>query len=221
MPPRARLALREPPSDPSVLSSGPVHELDSLVRCCLRRYPRPWYFGNSGYNRYDLTADPDFGTCHTASDGIGALREVLGPDWGIGDVVPRTFLDERRLWDLRPDPSHDDDTTPTADLEDDHWDQFGLTSEIFTTDEYGLVQRWAAAFRTAGYHGLKVSLRLALGHARYGVALFGPRGAQTGDPRFSAETPRDMDDAFAADFIKATGIAVGDPPSAAAMGILA
>ena len=53
---------------------------------------------------------------------------------------------------------------------------FGVTAEIFSTADYPLTQRWAAALRAAGYEGVRYWARHDLEHARRCVALFGAGG---------------------------------------------
>lgn len=57
---------------------------------------------------------------------------------------------------------------------------FGITAEVHSTPNYEITQAWAAAFESAGFHGIHYFLRHDPGQRLTGVALFGPAGAGTG-----------------------------------------
>ncbi len=120
-----------------VMPAKPIYRLHRATR-------QPWYFSSSGAGRFDLP-EPD-GTCYAALDPAVAFIEVfygfkIVPVEELVDVVvsrmkvPRTM----RLADC---------TSPRAFAH-------GITSELNTTVDYALTQRWAAALRTAGFGGVR------------------------------------------------------------------
>ncbi len=135
-----------------------------------RRTRRPWYFSSSGAGRFDLL-EPD-GTCYAALDPAVAFIEVfygfrIVPIEELVDVVVSTMGAPRtmRLADC---------TSPRAVA-------YGVTSEVNTTVDYALTQRWAVALRAAGFDGLRYWPRHDPGR-RPAVALFGPAGQSEDHP---------------------------------------
>lgn len=129
-----------------------------------RRTRGPWYFSTSGAGRFDL-GGPE-GTCYAALDPEVAFIEVfhgfrIVPDDELVDMVVSTLTvpATMRLADC---------TSPKA---------VGhlVTGEIATTTDYALTQRWADAFRAAGFDGIRYWARHDTGRGR-AVALFGPSG---------------------------------------------
>ena len=214
---RERISLREPPTDPAVLRGGPeTVTYSKFARCARSMFSSPWFFSADGQGRFDLVDRPGKGTCYIASDEIGAMREVLGPDYVPGVPVSRALFDDRTVWAL--DPTGGDWSAPTANLRHDHWDANGLTQEVFSIPDYSIPQRWASALFDAGYAALTVALRHVLDPFRFGLALFGPEGAQTADERFPSVTPRPIDDSTLARFTAETNITIG--PSASPVAAL-
>jgi hypothetical protein len=129
-----------------------------------RRTRRPWYFSTSGAGRFDLRG-PE-GTCYGALEPAVAFIEVfygftIVPVEELVDVVVSTL------------------TVPTkvrlADCTDPKAVGHLVTGEIATTTDYALTQRWAGAFRAAGFDGIRYWARHDTGRGR-AVALFGPAG---------------------------------------------
>jgi hypothetical protein len=180
---------------------------DPLFRCSRTTHPDPWYFSSDGGGRFDL--DSPLGTCYLASDKVGALREVLGPDYVAGSVVAQVFFDQRRIWEATPTTMGW--TQGIADLLDDRWDGLGLTNELFTTSDYPATHSWARCFQVTGWDGLRVRLRHLLSPDRAGTALFGPEGAHGTDARFDASASP-VAPADRAEFASATGIKVEPTP---------
>lgn len=120
--------------------------------------------------RFDLP-EPE-GTCYLAADAIAALLEVVGPD-RMGGILPREFLEARRLRELRLPRDHS-----LSDLTARKASRFGITAEIGTLVPYELPQKWAVRLRQAGSEGLIYRVRHDPAGAE-GFALFGPRGERT------------------------------------------
>jgi hypothetical protein len=117
--------------------------------------------------RFDLS-EPE-GTCYVASDAIAALLEVVGAD-RMGGILPREFLEVRRLLELRLPREHS-----LSDLTVRKASRFGITAEIGTLVPYELPQRWAAKLRQAGSEGMVYRVRHDPAGAE-GFALFGSHG---------------------------------------------
>lgn len=161
-----------PPDDPSALAGFPSHALSARKRLfrVVREGYGPWWFGSSLEGRFDLR-EPE-GTCYVASDAIAALLEVVGAD-RLGGIIPREFLEKRRLRELRLPRDHS-----LSDLTSRKASRFGITAEIGTIVPYELPQKWAARLRQAGSEGLIYRVRHDPAGAE-GFALFGPRGERT------------------------------------------
>jgi len=69
-----------------------------------------------------------------------------------------------------------------ADLTNNTATDFGITSEIFTTERYDLCQAWAAHLHAAGYEGLRYWARHDLSHTESAIALFDAAGDHTSLP---------------------------------------
>lgn len=123
----------------------------------------PRWFGCSGAGRFDLAA-PD-GTCYVAESEVVTLLET----WGGLQVVPNYKAAERDSSCLRLDKG-----ATVADLTSNLAIQYGVTSEIFSTTDYGLTQLWASALRQAGFGGIRYWARHDLAHTAACLALFGP-----------------------------------------------
>lgn len=202
-------SLGRPPQDPSLLRGGPAFQPDDvLVRICGAKHEAPWYFDNSGDGRFNLVGTAD-GTCYTASDFVGATREVLGHDFQEGDPIPPDFFAVRVAWLLEPELSQ---WSEIVDLRDDCWQRVQLTQELWACHTYELPQAWALAFRSAGHAGMRTGLRHSLSADRFGVALFGPAGAQTSDWRFVECERNEITESMVSEFVQATGIVVAPTP---------
>jgi hypothetical protein len=89
--------------------------------------------------------------------------------WGGLQVVPSYVAADRDSSRL-----HLGNGVSVADLTSNLAVQYGVTSEIFTTTDYGLTQLWASAFRQAGFGGIRYWARHDLAHTAACLALFGP-----------------------------------------------
>lgn len=126
----------------------------------------PRWFSHSGAGRFDLAAPQ--GTCYVAESEVVTLLET----WGGMQVVPSYLAADRDSSHL-----HLRHGVTVADLTSNLAIQYGVTSEIFTTTDYGLTQLWASSFRQAGFSGIRYWARHDLAHTAACLALFGP-----GDP---------------------------------------
>jgi hypothetical protein len=129
----------------------------------------PWWFSNTGLLRFDL-APPD-GTCYLAEEAIGAFVEVF-QDWitapipiPIEEVLARSesHIGVPRMMVLA------DCTNPRAL-------SFGVTAEIHSASDRAMSQRWAIAFRSAGFDGVRYFVRHDPGQRQTAIALFGDAG---------------------------------------------
>jgi hypothetical protein len=186
--------------EPGDLSGFPaVRPPAYLFRVC-RRPLNTWFFSSSGAGRFDL--EPPEGTCYFAADPYGAIREASR----LGPVTPR-WLSERDLREVAP-------PDPNARLAATHVraaGRYGLTMELVTHVPYDLPRRWAAAFRAAGFAGLRHQLRHDPRARPAGLSLFGPAGPDdTQDGRRQALDPA---------LLGAAGVRVIEPPHSGALTI--
>lgn len=130
----------------------------------------PWWFGSTLEGRFDLPA-PD-GTCYLATDDLGAILEVLGPDLLPGSGAPSGLLMGRHLRQLRaPRRKRLADTLAEKAVV---W----VTGELSTITPYRLPQAWARAFRRSDFEGIRYAARHRTARRPFVVALFGPAGEQ-------------------------------------------
>jgi hypothetical protein len=122
----------------------------------------PRWFSHSGAGRFDL-ADPD-GTCYVAESEVVTVVET----WGGVQIVPDYVLAQRGSSRLRLGNG-----VTVADLTSNLAVQYGVTSEIFTTTDYGLTQLWASTFRQASFGGIRYWARHDLANTAACLALFG------------------------------------------------
>ena len=162
--------LSDPP-DRSRLSTFPSYQL-SLSQRLVRIHKmsrEPWWFSNTGLLRFDLT--PPSGTCYLAEEVVGAFIEVF-QDWITAPVpIPVEEI-------LARSESH---VTPPrlmtlADCTNPQTLSFGITAEIHASPDRAMTQQWAAAFRSAGFDGVRYFVRHDPGQRRIAVALFGEAG---------------------------------------------
>jgi hypothetical protein len=162
---RAVVHLAQPPPPAQLKSAFPSRDYpaDATVFRSHGHGLGPRWFRHSGAGRFDL-ADPD-GTRYVAESEVVPLLET----WGGLQVVPDYVAAERDSSRLRLG-----DGVTVADLTSNLAVQYGVTSEIFTTTDYGLTQLWASAFRQAGFGGIRYWARHDLAHTAACLALFGP-----------------------------------------------
>jgi hypothetical protein len=162
---RAVLHLAQPPPPAQLKSAFPSRDYPAgatVFRSHVHGLGPRW-FSHSGAGRFDLGA-PD-GTCYVAESEVVTLLET----WGGLQVVPSYVAAERDSSRL-----HLGNGVTAADLTSNLAVQYGVTSEIFTTTDYGLTQLWASAFRQAGFDGIRYWARHDLAHTAACLALFGP-----------------------------------------------
>lgn len=143
----------------------------------------PWWFSNSGDNRFDLNRHSGRGTCYLAQDLIGALVETVWRDvdpTGDPNVAPAIAASEvegRRAVLITLGAKRTvADVTHAAGT--GLHGGFGITSAIGTCDSYLRPQEWAGAWDAAGLDGVRYEL--ARGNGTEALAVFGPAGAQHG-----------------------------------------
>ena len=145
----------------------------------------PWWFGNDGTGRFDLTAPR--GTCYAALDPLSALRERLGPVLGASQAVPESLLEASVVSRLRLPSARE-----VADVQDGGAAAFGVTREIESLVPYAVPQAWARAFDEAQCGGVKYGPRFTPGECS-AVAVFGEEGATDwpvdGDPVPAQQVP--------------------------------
>ncbi|RBY96346.1 RES domain-containing protein [Blastococcus sp. TF02-8] len=205
--PRAVVHLPEPPPADELRDAFPatVYPAGAPLFRSHGHRRGPWWFADSGQGRFDFTA-PD-GTCYVAEDEVITLLETYG---GLS-VVPAYETAKRDASELRLT-----EDVRVADLTSNLAAGFRVTSEIATTTDYPLTQRWAAALRAAGYEGVRYWARHDLVHEHACVALFDRSGDQgaVGRARYDVTSTvhlprrRDLLDRLTAE----TGIAVLGPP---------
>jgi hypothetical protein len=162
---RAVLHLAQPPPPAQLKSAFPAREYPAGATV-FRSHGHgkgPRWFSSSGAGRFDL-ASPN-GTCYVAESEVVTLLE----SWGGLQVVPSYVAAERDTSRLSLGNG-----VAVADLTSNLAVQYGVTSEIFTTTDYGLTQLWASAFRQAGFGGIRYWARHDLAHTAACLALFGP-----------------------------------------------
>jgi hypothetical protein len=158
-----------------------------------RRTRRPWYFSTSGTGRFDLP-EPD-GTCYAALDPAVAFVEVF---YGFRIVSTEELVDVVVSTMEVEAPS----ALRLADCTNPRAAAYGVTSEINTTVDYALTQRWAAALREAGFDGVRYWARHDPGRGP-AVALFGPAGQSEDHPEAATQP---VDPALQADVTRRYGI---------------
>jgi hypothetical protein len=166
---RQRPSLRAPGAGVSLdgFPSYPLTPARTLWRV-VRDGHGPWWFGSLLEGRFDLPA-PD-GTCYLASDDLGALLEVLGPDLLPGAGAPAALLAGRHLRAV-----HVAARQRLADTLAERavgW----VTAEIATVTPYRVSQAWALAFRRRELDGVRYAGRHRTARRAFAVALFGPAG---------------------------------------------
>lgn len=171
-----------------------------LLRVCRLSYPT-WWFSSDGSGRFDLS--PPAGTCYLATDQYAAIRETtrLGP-------VSTTWLRGRELREVGPPEANARLAATTRQAAG----RFGMTTELATIVPYDLPRRWAAAFRMAGFDGIRHQLRHDHRARPSGIAIFGPAAGVTYDDGSHIPlTPSMVEDA---------GVTVLEPPASSGLTVL-
>ena len=166
---RERTALGPPPAS---LAGFPAYRV-AVETDVFRAHGRelgPWWFGNDGAGRFDLTTPR--GTCYVALDPLSALRERLGPVLGGSQSVPQSLLEETVVSRLRLPAARE-----VADAQDGGAAGFGVTRELESIVPYAVPQAWARALDEAGFGGVRYGPRFTPGDSS-AVALFDAEGAK-------------------------------------------
>ncbi len=160
-----------------------------------------WWFSADGSGRFDL--EPPEGTCYFATDLYAAIREATR----LGPVTPQWVADRevRVVAPSEPKPRLAATTHKEAG-------RYGVTTELVTLVPYDLPRRWAAAFRTHGFDGIRHQLRHDPRARPSGVSLFGPAGA--GNAPDGEHRPLQVGD------LTAAGVRVLEPPHSAVLSII-
>ena len=171
-----------------------------LIRVC-RASQGTWWFSADGSGRFDLAA-PE-GTCYLTTDAYAAIREAtrLGP-------VSSLWVHARELREMAPP----DPTLRLAATTRQAAGRYGVTTELATVVPYDLPRRWATAFHTHGFDGIRHQLRHDQRARPSGVALFGPAGAGSHDD--GQQTTLTVAD------VEATGVEVLPPPRSTALTVV-
>lgn len=217
--------LFPPGHSPRAADAFPAVELGAGTELwrCHRADRGPWWFSSDGSGRFDLLV-PE-GSCYLADDPLVALIEVISHGSIDGLTVTPAFCAQRRVRHLPlPSPAR------MADATDGRARGFGITREIHDIADYTLPHAWAAAWRTAGFEGVRylatnhqptASRRPWAGPGAQGPgawALFGRSGHRT---RWRRGRAKQIDPALLARLEAETGIQIADPPTLASATIIA
>lgn len=147
----------------------------------------PWWFSTAPSTagveggRFDLPA-PE-GTCYVATSVSAAVREYLGKEaarsWVSADSAKwkSTAVSQLDPAD-RPSPG-----TPLANTKVKKAARFH-TDELHTHPDYRLTRQWAAAFRRAGFGGLRYRARFSTGDGEIAEGWFADAGAPRPEPPY-------------------------------------
>jgi hypothetical protein len=158
-------SLARPPAD---LTGFPAYQLLPHYRLFRihRAEHQPWWFSNSGHDRFDLR--PPSGTCYLAEEPVGAFVEVFQ---GFDDTIPLSDVQVRRLSFLSVPKE-----MRLADCTSSKARRFGITGEIHSSTGRSRTQTWARSFARAGFDGVRFLVRHDPAQRRVGIALFGTGG---------------------------------------------
>lgn len=158
-----------------------------------RREHSPLWFNSDGEQRFDLVAPG--GTLYAAAEPLGAMVEVFR-DLSLLDLAD---VEARRLSILAPRRR-----LAFADCTARGARRFGITAAIHSTPRYEETQRWARAFRQAGFDGIRHLVSHDPAQELVGYAVFGEAGEPTGATDLeildTMEVPRFVLDDLARDF---------------------
>lgn len=160
-------SLREPPD---ALRGFPGSRVPVRLSRVCRSGRATWWFSSDGSGRFDLV--PPAGTCYLATDAYAAVREASR----LGPVTP-AWAGARELRRIAPP----DAGARLAATTRRGAGRFGVTTELATLLPHDLPRRWAAAFRSHGFAGIRHELRHDPRARPSGVALFGAAGAPAWD----------------------------------------
>jgi hypothetical protein len=160
-----RTHLGSPPAD---LAGFPRYRLraGTTISRIHSRGRDPWWFGNDGSGRFDLSGA--YGTCYLAQRAEGALLKVFK------DFTLISEADIQRRHQFETEMERD---RPLANCCAPSAGRFGVNAELHSTANYSLTQAWAEAFRAAGFQGVRYFLRSDPSALLVGYALFDLAGA--------------------------------------------
>lgn len=187
--------------EPGDLTGFPTsHPPSQLVRVC-RAERSTWWFSSDGSGRFDLF--PPEGTCYLATDAYAAIREAarLGP-------VTTVWAHARELRVVAPPEPN----ARLAGTTRKAAGRYGVTTELATVVPYDLPRRWAVAFHSHGFDGIRHQLRHDQRARPSGVAIFGIAGSAPLDD--GKRTP------LTTTTVEAAGISVHPPPHSAGVTIV-
>lgn len=194
MTPRRTLAY------PGDLAGFPMTRSPQRLHRVCRADRGTWWFSSDMSGRFDLR--PPEGTCYFATDDHGAIREASR----LGPVTP-AWVSTRELR-VVPGPIRARLAATTRKAAA----RYGITSELASMVPYSLPQRWAAAFRAAGFNGIRYALRHDSRARPGGVSLFGRAGGTSG--KYGTRRP------LTAELMRAAGVRVLPPPDSAVLRIM-
>jgi hypothetical protein len=185
---------------PGDLTGFPMTRSPQRLHRVCRAEKGTWWFSSDLAGRFDLR--PHEGTCYFATDANGAIREASR----LGPVTP-AWVSTREIR-VVPGPGRARLAATTREAAA----RFGVTNELATIIPYSLPQRWAAAFRAAGFDGIRHVLRHDSRAGPGGVSLFGPAGSTGGGD--GARNP------LTEKLVEAAGVRVLPPPDSAVLRIV-
>lgn len=151
------MPLAEPPAS---LDGFPEADPLGLLYRIHRAELEPVHFSSTGHGRFDLPA-PE-GTLYAALSALGAFLEVFR-----STLIPLAEVEARAVATLSPpEPLRLADCTSKAAR------GYGITAAVHSTPDYELTQRWARAFRAAGFDGVFHLLGHDPSGGEIGIALF-------------------------------------------------
>lgn len=185
---------------PGDLTGFPVTRSPRRLHRVCRAEKGTWWFSSDKSGRFDLR--PPEGTCYFATDDHGAIREASR----LGPVTP-AWVSTREVR-VVPGPTRARLAATTREAAA----RFGITNELATMIPYSLPQQWAAAFRAAGFNGMRHVLRHDSRARPGGVSLFGRAGGTR--RRNGVRKP------LTAELTEVAGVRVLPPPDSAVLRIM-
>lgn len=193
---RARPSLAEPGD----LAGFPAVRPPSMLHRICRKDRGTWWFSSDGSGRFDL--EPPEGTCYLATDLHAAIREASR----LGPVTPQWIAQRQARRVAPPDPR-----ARLAAITYKAAGAYGVTQELVTMVPYDLPRRWAGAFRSRRFDGIRHQLRHDPRSRPAGVALFGAAGeAVLPDVQRAPLDPAD---------VRSAGVRIIEPPDSAVLTI--
>ena len=159
--------LGPPPADFTGFPRWTISTTRALYR--IHRQDRsPWYFDNGVTGRFNLSSP--FGTCYLALDPEGAFLETLGRQ---GRLIDPAEVARRVLSTL-----HVPRAMVLANAGHARARAFGITAGISAIEEPDRrsTRRWAEAFHSAGFEGVRYRVSHDPSQLAIGIALFAPAG---------------------------------------------